>query len=91
MEPLKVARNNFPKSTATAQGMQVINPVCDNYELAYYSDVEYVNRQEKRLFLQIIKPINTNGKTPLIVYIPGSAFRRQNVKERVAQLAMLAV
>ena len=71
--------------------MQVINPVCDNYELAYYSDVEYVNKKKKRLFLQIIKPINTNGKTPLIVFIRGSAFHRQNVKERVAQLAMLAM
>lgn len=91
MEPLKISRNEFPKSEATAEGMQVINPACDNYELAYYYDVEYADRDGKKLYLQIIKPINTNGKTPLVVFIPGSAFHRQNVKERVAQLALLAV
>lgn len=91
MEPLKISRNEFPKSRATAEGMQVISPACDNYELAYDNDVEYADREGKKLFLQIIKPINPNEKTPLVVYIPGSAFHRQNVKERVAQLALLAV
>ncbi|MGN0373997.1 MAG: alpha/beta hydrolase fold domain-containing protein [Butyrivibrio sp.] len=91
MEPINVSRENFPKSTAVAEGMQIINPVCDNYELSYDYDVEYINRKGKRLFLQIIKPINPGTKTPLIVFIPGSAFHRQNVKDRVAQLALLAV
>ena len=91
MEPLKVSREEFPKSKASVKGMHVIAPVCDNYELAYEWDVEYVDRGGKKLFLQIIKPINPGQKTPLVVFIPGSAFHRQNVKERVAQLAMLAV
>lgn len=91
MEPLNVSRNDFPKSKAKVEGMQVISPACDNYELEYDYDVEYVNRAGKGLFLQIIKPINPQGKTPLIVFIPGSAFHRQNVKGRVAQLATLAV
>lgn len=91
MEPLKISRQDFPKSEAFAEGMRVIDPVCDNFELSYEYDVEYINRNGKKLFLQIIKPINPNEKTPLVVYIPGSAFHRQNVKERVAQLAVLAV
>ena len=91
MEPLNVLREDFPKSEATAEGMQVINPVCDNYELTYDYDVEYADREDKKLFLQIIRPINTTEKTSLIVFIPGSAFHRQNVKARVAQLAILAV
>lgn len=91
MEPLRVSRNEFPRSEATVEGMQALNPVCDNYELTYDYDVEYADRSGKRLFLQIIKPIHPERKTPLVVYIPGSAFHRQNVKERVAQLAVLAV
>lgn len=91
MEPLKVSRNDFPKSEAKVENMQVIRPVCDNYELTYDYDVEYVDRNGKKLYLQIIKPINSEDRTPLIIYIPGSAFHRQNVKERVAQLALIAV
>jgi len=91
MEPLKISRDNFPKSQSAAEGMQVIAPACDNYELTYDYDVEYADRGVKKLYLQIIKPINPKEKTPLVVYIPGSAFHRQNVKERVAQLALLAV
>ena len=91
MEPFNIGRNKFPKSEAKAEGMKVISPKCDNYELAYDYDVEYIDRNGKKLFLQIIRPVCTGGKTPLIVYIPGSAFHSQNVKERVPQLAMLAV
>ena len=91
MEPINVSRDKFPKSNATADGIQVIDPVCDNYELSYDFDVEYIDRNGQKLFLQIIKPINPDKKTPLIVFVPGSAFHKQNVKERVAQLALLAV
>lgn len=91
MEPLNISRENFPKSEAFAEGMKIINPVCDNFELSYEYDVEYIERNGKKLFLQIIKPISPKEKTPLVVYIPGSAFHRQNVKERVAQLSVLAV
>lgn len=91
MEPLNVSREEFPKSEAFVEGMQVIAPACDNFELSYEWDVEYVERDGKKLFLQIIKPICQDKKTPLVIFIPGSAFHRQNVKERVAQLALLAV
>ncbi len=91
MEPLKISREKFPHSSRAVEGMQVINPKCDNYELAHEHDVEYVERDGRKLYLQIIKPINVGEKTPLIVFIPGSAFRQQNVKGRVAQLAILAM
>lgn len=91
MEPLKISRNEFPKSKVSVKGMKIINPFCDNYELSYDYDVKYIDRNGKPLFLQIIKPINPEKPTPLIIYIPGSAFHRQNVKERVAQLALIAV
>lgn len=91
MKVLNVTRDQFPKSEASAEGMIVLNPPCDNFELSYEFDVEYVDRGEQKLYLQIIKPLNPPHKTPLVIFIPGSAFHRQNVKGRVAQLAMLAV
>lgn len=91
MEPINVSRENFPKSSVRADGMKVINPICDNYELHYHADVEYVDREGQKLRLQIIEPVNAENNLPLIIYIPGSAFHRQDVKSRVAQLSMLAV
>ena len=91
MKPLKVPRNDFPKSEASADGMQVIRPKCDNYELVYDRNVCYADRNGRKLHLEVIRPVNTKGKTPLVVYIPGSAFRKQNVTERVAQLAVIAM
>lgn len=91
MEPLNVPRENFPKSNAYAEGMLVLDPICDNFEVTYEYDVEYVRRDGTPLYLQIIKPINTDKATPLIIFIPGSAFRKQDVKSRAAQLALLAV
>ena len=90
MEPLNVSRENFPKSTDFAEGMKVLNPVCDNFELLYEYDVPYLKHNDHYLYLQIIKPISEKP-LPLIVYIPGSAFHKQDVKKSVAQLAMLAV
>ena len=89
MTILNVSRNEFPKSTAVAEGMIILKPECDNYELKYEENIIYA-KGDKELHLQIIKPINPPTKTPLIIYIPGSAFHKQNVIERVAQLALLA-
>ena len=89
MDILNVSRSEFPKSTAVVEGMIVLKPECDNYELNYKENIVY-SRGEKELHLQIIKPINPPTKTPLIIYVPGSAFHKQNVIERVAQLALLA-
>lgn len=90
MEPLNISRENFPMSTMSVEGMIPMNPVMDNYEIYYKEDVEYVKRGDRALKLQIIGPIDCKEKVPCIVYIPGSAFHEQNVKERVAQLSYLA-
>lgn len=90
MEPLNVSRENFPMSSATAESM--IPLVCkqDNYEIFYHEDVVYAERDGLKLHLQIIGPINDEDGRTLVVFIPGSAFHKQNVKERVPQLSYLA-
>ena len=90
MEPLNVSREDFPMSNAKADGM--IPLVCeqDNYEIFYHEDVVYAERDGLKLHLQIIGPINDEESRTLVVFIPGSAFHKQNVKERVPQLSYLA-
>lgn len=90
MEPINVSREDFPMSTATAPGMIPLEPKMDNYEIYYHEDVEYIERSGRILHLQIIGPIDSKEDMPCIVYIPGSAFHEQNVKERVPQLSYLA-
>lgn len=90
IEPITVSREEFPMSSAKAEGMIPLRIQDDNYELYYEDDVEYACRGEIKLLLQIINPICGGHKLPLIMYIPGSAFHKQNVKNRVAQLSYLA-
>ncbi|MDE5898981.1 MAG: alpha/beta hydrolase [Treponemataceae bacterium] len=90
MEPLNIARNDFPASTAHADGMQTLPPGGDNDELFYEEDVVYIERDGLALRLQIIGPIDGRQDKAAVVFIPGSAFRKQNVKARVPQLAQLA-
>lgn len=90
MEPLNIPRENFPMSTAAADGMIPMHPALDYYEIYYKEDVKYIDRNGRALYLQIIGPIDAAEKFPCIVYIPGSAFHEQNVKERIPQLSYLA-
>lgn len=90
MEPLNISRENFPMSTMSVEGMIPMNPAMDNYEIYYKEDIEYIKRGDRSLKLQIIGPIDCREEMPCIVFIPGSAFHEQNVKERIAQLSYLA-
>ncbi len=91
MEPLNISRENFPMSTASADGMISMQPKIDNYEIYYREDIVYATRGERDLHLQIIGPCEAGDNLPCIVYIPGSAFHEQNVKERVPGLSYLAM
>lgn len=90
MEPLNVSREDFPMSNRTCEGMTVLSPDCDNYEMEYRKNITYKIDGTRPLNLQLILPNNTNVKTPLIVYVPGSAFHKQNVIGRVPQLGLYA-
>lgn len=90
MSVLNVSRENFPMSHAAVEGMITMRPVCDNYEISYVDDVVYCERPEAKLHLQILLPMDGRTHRPLIMYIPGSAFHWQNVKERLPQFAYLA-
>lgn len=90
MKIVNVSREDFPKSRAFAEGMKVITPECDNFETTCHYDIKYTNNGRDDLYLQIIQPINMPDKTPVIIFIPGSAFHKQDVRARVPQLGLLA-
>ena len=89
MEPLNISRENFPMSNAAAPGMIPMQPRMDNYEISYKPDITYIERNGRSLHLQILTPIDAPANIPCIVYVPGSAFHEQNVKERIPQLSYL--
>ncbi len=90
MQPLNLPREKFPMSTAKSEAMLPLESQRDNYEIFYEQDVVYAERDGLNLHLQIIGPINDESGRTLVVYIPGSAFHKQNVRERVPQLTHLA-
>ena len=57
-----------------------------------FGNVEYIERSGKKLQLQIIRPMpKPFRKLPLIVFVQGSAWRKQNVFANLPQLSKFAV
>lgn len=84
-----LAQIPFPASQAVVEGMQTLESKYDNCEIFFYQDVVYAERPELPLHLQIIGPVGRGDRLPLIIFIPGSGFGRQNVKERIPCLTYL--
>ncbi len=78
--PINVPREAFPKSNIKSDGMITLNVKCDNRTMEYIPDIEYINRDGISLYIQLLLPCDRTSDTPLIIYVPGSAFRWQNVK-----------
>lgn len=89
IEPIKVSREDFPKSDITSDGMITLNISCDNETMEYIPDIEYINRDGISLFIQLILPSERTKDTPLVIYIPGSAFHWQNVKGVIPTISLL--
>lgn len=90
MEPLKVTREDFPKSEKFSQGMITLNPKCDNNQMNYIRDIVYIKRDEYSLTIQLILPVGLESDIPLIAYIQGSAFHWQEIPETIPRLSLLA-
>ena len=92
VEPRNIKREDLPMSPSSVEGMIPFEPVLDNYDLETITDIVYREIDGHKLHLQLILPYGTEGETfPVILYIPGSAFYKQNVPGRIANLATLAM
>lgn len=90
IQPIHVAREQFPKSDVKSEGMKSLNINCDNRMMEYIDDIEYINRDGISLYIQLIMPVDRTQDTPLIIYVPGSAFRWQHVKRVMPPAILLA-
>jgi len=90
IQPINVPREQFPKSDVKSEGMITLNVSCDNRDVKCFTDIEYINRDGISLSIQLILPSDRNENTPLVIYVPGSAFRWQNVKGVIPSACLLA-
>lgn len=92
VEPQDIKREDFPMSPASVEGMIPFAPFVDNYDLETITDIVYREIDGHKLHLQLILPYGNEGETfPTVLFIPGSAFYKQNVPGRIANLSMLAM
>ncbi len=89
IQPIDVPRDQFPKSVMKSEGMITLNINCDNRAMEYIPDIEYIHRGEIPLYIQLLLPCDRTNSTPLVVYVPGSAFRWQNVKSVIPCVSLL--
>jgi acetyl esterase/lipase len=87
----------IPQDTTLLPGMKtVMADRSQKYHVHYMHDVEYVRRNGVPLKLQIVRPgspepaDNAEKKYPLIVYVQGSAWRKQDCYHAVPMFAAIA-
>ncbi len=89
IEPQNIPRNEFPKSDKSSKGMKILKGICDNHCMHYVHNIEYIKREDKNLTLQLLLPDDISDKTPLVVYVTGSAFHWQDVYGTIPHLCLL--
>lgn len=53
MKPLNVSWKDFLMSTASAEGMIIMQPQINNYDIFYRKDIIYIEGNDRKLHLQI--------------------------------------
>jgi acetyl esterase/lipase len=90
-----VPAENFPRARPAADPVQILELETEPV-LSYSKDVVYVNREGLDLHLQMISPrrsfgsAGAGGGLPCIIYIQGSAWKKQNVYVNIPQLVKFA-
>lgn len=94
IKPVPMSYEDFPESTASAEGMKTIQAQMNAVlRCKTHINVEYANKSNVSLHLQIIKPEpwkDENKKYPLIVYVQGSGWGKQKIGTEISQLSRFA-
>ncbi len=81
-------------ANASPEGMNILYASFDGkdgyFHTEYITDVPYASYGDVTLRLQIIKPIFPHERMPLIVYVQGSAWRKQNIYGAIPNLCNMA-
>lgn len=84
---------DFPEDQTMLEGMKTLE--CDDCDLAtsYIPNVEYADYNGIKRVLQILVPNrheNTSEKFPLIVFVQGSAWMKQDVYKHIPQMGYIS-
>ena len=97
VEPQPIPRNEFPMSPSSSEGMIPITVSADVSFTYCRRDVVYQKRGATELHLQILSPVAPNAVSdpavpllPLVLYIPGSAFHKQDVPAMTVMAGLVA-
>ena len=91
--PQSSSDDDFPESTISTEGMQVISAELSERSCMIHIGVEYAKKSGIPLHLHIIEPRQPEGEDetyPLIMYVQGSAWFQQNTGFELAQLSRFA-
>ena len=90
-------QQNFPTATSTASKVikldlkeNVNNTSNTDYEVEVLKNIVYVERDDMPLHVHILYPKGTNGTLPCIVYVPGSAWMKQNIDMGIPNMTRIA-
>lgn len=92
VEPLEVPYDDFPASQLSPAGMKTLHVNLKNTFPVVKLNVVYAYKNGQKLHLHILMPpINDSTATfPLIMYVQGSAFHKQDLGDHFAQLTEVA-
>jgi acetyl esterase/lipase len=103
VEPKMYTYSEFCKSTAYVKGMKKIKGEIEKLNVRWLEDIVYIDRGNMKLHLQILVPYRITDETfipnilprtqdiwPIVIYIPGSGWRKQNVAASVPMLVKFA-
>ncbi len=94
ISPKPLSYDAFPESTEGASGMEVLTVEDPDFVCNTHLNVQYAMKDDRPLHLHIVEPRAHRQKEgrsfPLIVYVQGSAWLRQNIGLELAQLAQVA-
>lgn len=94
IEPKQMAFSEFPESKSFTDGMKVIDADFSVRDISAFINVEYAKKSGMPLHVNILTPApladgSSEGKYPLIVYVQGSAWLKQEMYS-MSQLARMA-
>jgi acetyl esterase/lipase len=93
VEPQPSNWEDFPKSTVTADGILTLKADRSELSSKLHANVLYATKSGIPLHLHIIEPKQLEGATrrfPLVVYVQGSAWFKQDIGYEVPQLCRFA-
>ena len=95
IEPVEQLLKDFPKSQKKPKGMKIIPANFKNVIIKTYANEEYTNKKIP-LHVHVMIPLKQyedhedQAKYPLLVYIQGSAWKKQNILEHSISLSEIA-